>query len=469
MLKLLRSWLQPPQLADHNLNRTARLLHFTLWATLLIVVGYALIIPFILTDPAAEVYSLLVVIGIMIALIVAFRQGYVTQIASVFVTVGWLIITYGVFVFGGIRSGSFNSYFVIVILAGLLLGQRGGIATAVLSIAASVVILWLESNGLLPAPFSVETLQSYWMSQAVNLTLAVVLLALAIGALNEAIVSAEENEKALLSSNKELESSQISLELRSEAIAIAYEELREEINERRRVEAALREANAALADSRDVLEKRVNERTNELALANEDLETLLYVVSHDLKEPLRSVHNFSRLLASRYESSLDERGQDYINRTVRAADRLHTLLEDVLTLSRVRRAQETRQWVPASQLVDKAKEQLELLVAQSGATVIVEEPLPLLYVNPTWATQAIYNLLSNALKYCGAEKSPEINISGYESEESFGLAISDRGPGVAPEHSERIFQLFQRAVGREIEGTGAGLAITRQIAQSTLR
>ena len=465
MVHTLRRWFATPPLDDQGLKRTARLLNFILWTAFFTVLAYTLIMPFILSDFRAELYSLIIVLGILGGLIHLFRRGYIFSIAVLLIIAGWIIITYGVFGFGGIRSSSFTGYFVVVILAGLLLGQRAGVATAVASISASVVVLWLESNGLLPTPLTAETLTSYGMVQAMNLTLVVVLLGLAIGSLNEAVVRAEQNEQALLSSNQELESSQQSLELRSEAIAVAYEELRDEINERRRVEAALREANRALAEARDALEIRVEERTRELALANEDLETLLYVVSHDLKEPLRSVHNFSRLLASRYEGSLDERGQDYINRTVRAADRLHTLLEDVLTLSRVRRAQETRQWIPAGQLIQRTMDRLELLIGQSHAHVTIVEPLPALYVNQTWATQAIYNLISNALKYCHPGDAPEITIQGHETASHAGLAIMDRGPGIAVQHSERIFQLFQRAVGREVEGTGAGLAITRQIAQ----
>ena len=465
MLASIFNWLRPPQYADPRINRQARLLNHILWAALITVLGYTLCVPLILADAAYTTYSLIPILGLILLLIAIFRRGYVIPVALIFIVAGWLIITYGMIAFGGIRSASFNSYFVLVMLAGLLLGQRAGIAAAVIAITSSIVVLWMELNGILPAPLSPDSLTSYWFAQAANLILLVVLLGLAISALDTAATTAEEHKNALLRSNRELESSQKSLQLRSEAIAIAYEELQEEISERRRAETALRAANIALAETRDILERRVNERTGELAQANEDLETLLCVISHDLKEPLRSVHNFSRLLATRYEADLDERGQDYIRRTVRAADRLQTLLEDVLTLSRVRRSQEMRQLVPARQLVDQAHERLEYLIATSGAEIEIADALPELYVNPTWATQAIYNLLHNALKYRQNGEPPAITVSGYENESVAGLAIADRGPGIAPEHRERIFQLFQRAVGREIEGTGAGLAITRQIAQ----
>ena len=88
-------------------------------------------------------------------------------------------------------------------------------------------------------------------------------------------------------------------------------------------------------------------------------------------------------------------------------------------------------------------------------------------MNRTWGTQAIFNLIGNALKFTNPQQDPEILVKAYRSEngEQEGIQVFDRGPGVKAEQVERIFKLFQRAVGREIEGTGAGLAIVKQIAE----
>ncbi|MBI3333568.1 MAG: hypothetical protein HYZ93_05715 [Candidatus Omnitrophica bacterium] len=95
--------------------------------------------------------------------------------------------------------------------------------------------------------------------------------------------------------------------------------------------------------------------------------------------------------------------------------------------------------------------------------------LPLLRADKTWAVEAIYNLISNALKFTREGQAPEVEVVPYVSDGKIsgitGIAIRDHGPGVAPEHRERIFELFQRAVGREVEGTGAGLAIVRAVAE----
>ena len=120
-------------------------------------------------------------------------------------------------------------------------------------------------------------------------------------------------------------------------------------------------------------------------------------------------------------------------------------------------------------IVLEAVRRLEGKINATNAWVRVAEKFDGLRVDKTWATQAVYNLLANALKFTRPGEAPDVEIAPYQPQgpgsEVVGIAVCDRGPGVAPEHAERIFQLFQRAVGREVEGTGAGLAIVRQIAE----
>jgi PAS domain S-box-containing protein len=234
-----------------------------------------------------------------------------------------------------------------------------------------------------------------------------------------------------------------------------------DITERKRAEEALRRAH-------DELERRVQERTVELHLKNRDLETLLYVTSHDLREPLRSIENFSRLVHDRYAERLDDKGKDFLRRVVRGAQRMDRLMTDLLALSRVQRMELPVEDVAGASLVQAALRQLEGRIKETGAQVRVANDLPRLRVNETWGTQAISNLIANALKFTSNGHAPEVEVAPYrpgDGEISSGIVVRDRGPGVAPEHAERIFQLFQRAVGREVEGTGAGLAIVRQVAE----
>ncbi len=209
----------------------------------------------------------------------------------------------------------------------------------------------------------------------------------------------------------------------------------------------------------------------EIAQKNKDLETLLYVVSHDLREPLRGMRNFSHLVTHRYADRLDDKGKDFLCRIDRGAERMDRLLEDILVLSRANRLTKPAEQVEASAIVADVLSRLEEKVQSTRATIRMAPGLPRLYVDRTWATQAVYNLVCNALKFTREGEVPDVEIAPYDGQgdagdrRGVGLVVRDRGPGVAPEHAERIFQLFQRAVGREIEGTGAGLAIVQAIAQ----
>ena len=237
-----------------------------------------------------------------------------------------------------------------------------------------------------------------------------------------------------------------------------------DITKRKRMEAALRRAH-------DELEARVQERTAQIVKKTRDLETLLYVISHDLREPLRSIENFSRLVHDRYAAHLDDKGRDFLRRVVRGVQRMDRLMTDILVLSRAQRMEHPAEEVEGESIVREALRQLEDKVKETGATVRVAKDLPRLRGNRTWATQGVYNLIANALKFRrnGDGEAPEVEIATYrptvEDGPVVGIVVRDRGPGVAPEHAERIFQLFQRAVGREVEGTGAGLAIVRQVAE----
>jgi two-component system sensor kinase FixL len=205
----------------------------------------------------------------------------------------------------------------------------------------------------------------------------------------------------------------------------------------------------------------------EIAAKSRDLEMLLYVTSHDLREPLRAIENFSRLIQERYAERMDEKGQDFLQRIIRGAKRLDQLLLDILTVSRAQRLELPLEEVSTEDIVRDVLARLETRIQETGAKVRVQEGLPRLQVDRTWAGQAIYNLVVNALKFARDGEPPDVEIAPYFSPDSraIGIAVCDRGPGVPPEQAERIFHLFQRAVGREIAGTGAGLAIVKQIGQ----
>jgi len=214
---------------------------------------------------------------------------------------------------------------------------------------------------------------------------------------------------------------------------------------------------------RDVTRKKAAEA--EIRSKNQDLETLLYVISHDLREPLRAIENFSRIVCDRYAGQLDAKGRDFLARVVNGATRLDRLLEDVLQLSRVERTTQVEQAVQSQEIVDEVLRRLDPQIRETQAVVNVRAGLPQIQADRRWATQAVQNLVSNALKYTIEGTVPNVEIAGYTGPEGVGLVVRDRGLGVPADCAERIFLLFQRAVSRKIEGTGAGLAIVKRVAE----
>lgn len=214
-----------------------------------------------------------------------------------------------------------------------------------------------------------------------------------------------------------------------------------------------------------VADEALRKSQEEIHSKNQDLETLLYVTSHDLREPLRAIENFSKLVRDRYSDRLDATGRDFLERVVKGAQRLDLLLEDVLTLSRVERAAQPASSFDSTEVVEDVLRHLETRIRETHARVEVVRPLPQIRADRRWAAQAVQNLVSNALKYVREGEPPQVEIRAYEGAEGTGLAVCDRGLGVPPAYTERIFGLFQRAVHRNIEGTGAGLAIVRRVAE----
>ena len=126
---------------------------------------------------------------------------------------------------------------------------------------------------------------------------------------------------------------------------------------------------------------------------------MLYVISHDLREPLRAIRNFSSLVVEREYEQLNDSSKDMLNRVVRGAERLDQLLADVLTLSRAQRAEPATGMVSSNRIVKEALSDLQATIDQTSADIEVQGDLPELKVDAFWLRQAVHNLLSNALKF----------------------------------------------------------------------
>jgi signal transduction histidine kinase len=227
----------------------------------------------------------------------------------------------------------------------------------------------------------------------------------------------------------------------------------------------------------DVLRKEATARSEDLAALaeelahsqqrvetqNEDLETMLHVAAHDLQEPLGTIALFASTVNEKYAAGLDERANDLLRRIGRGAERMRRLLDDLVEISRARQIVPAAAEIPSASVVEETLDRLADRIRDTTATVRVATALPAIRAQRAWAIIALSNVVSNALKFTQPGVAPDVEIGPYEGPEGTGFVVADRGPGVPAEMAERIFQLFQRGVLRSVEGTGAGLAIVRQI------
>ncbi len=211
------------------------------------------------------------------------------------------------------------------------------------------------------------------------------------------------------------------------------------------------------------LEQRIDVRTRELQDMNEELQQFAYVASHDLQEPLRTITSFTQLLAARYRGKLDEDADEFISYIVSSSRRMTELINGLLALVRVRKTTKAAGPIPLDKLLHDAEACLQAAIRESGAS-IEASPLPTLAVDGLQITQLFQNLIGNAIKYRG-QRAPVIRISARRNSSDWIFAVADNGQGFDPRYSERIFGLFQRLQGRDVEGTGMGLTISRRIVE----
>jgi signal transduction histidine kinase len=175
------------------------------------------------------------------------------------------------------------------------------------------------------------------------------------------------------------------------------------------------------------------------------------------------MQGISQALLDDYGDPLDASGRDLATRVVRAAERMDALIQDLLTYSRVSRAQIVPERLSLEVPVDDAVHQLEEVLAQARATITVERPLPDVIGERQVLVQVVANLLSNAAKYVPPGTRPRIRVCADRHDGAVRLCVEDNGIGIAPEHRDRVFRGFERLHGREVyPGTGMGLAIVKK-------
>ena len=214
----------------------------------------------------------------------------------------------------------------------------------------------------------------------------------------------------------------------------------------------------------------VEQRTRELATANRqlegrnrELEEFVYIASHDLQEPLRTVAGYLQLVKRRYAGALGVDADEYIGFAIDGAHRMQALIDSLLLYSRVASSERALEEVPLDQALDGAIRNLALRVEETSASILREGPLPTVHGDRIQLVQLFQNLLSNAIKFSGP-RPPRVHVAAAVAGGTCTVTVRDEGLGFNPRFADRIFKIFRR-LRRDTPGTGVGLAVCKKIVE----
>ncbi|MFH1150958.1 MAG: ATP-binding protein [Actinomycetota bacterium] len=209
-------------------------------------------------------------------------------------------------------------------------------------------------------------------------------------------------------------------------------------------------------------ERRLEELNEELLSINRELDEFAYVVSHDLKAPLRGIGSLATWLHTDYSEVLDQEGGRQLELLLDRAKRMESLIESVLEYSRVGRIRESREPVDLNDVVRAA---VEMIGPPPGVEVTMAGSLPSVVCERTRMSQVFQNLIGNAVKFMD-KPDGEVTVSYTDEGTAWRLAVADNGPGIDPKYQETIFGIFQTISPRdEVEGTGLGLTLVKKIVE----
>ncbi len=226
--------------------------------------------------------------------------------------------------------------------------------------------------------------------------------------------------------------------------------------------AALEHANKLLAESNNKLEK-----SNELfRQSNEELERFTFIMSHDLKEPLRNITSFVNLLQRKVNTEENPDTQEFMRYIVTGTQQMHTVIEDMLNYSRVANIEETKpETVNMNTLLEEVKATLQSAIKEKNAQVTFDE-MPVLSSQKTHLLIILKNLVENGIKY-NKSATPKVHITHTAQNGHHEFQVKDNGLGISPEYQEQVFEMFKRLHNRdEYPGSGMGLAICKKIVNS---
>ena len=214
---------------------------------------------------------------------------------------------------------------------------------------------------------------------------------------------------------------------------------------------------------RKLADEKLKKILSELERSNKDLEQFVYIASHDLQEPLRTVSNFSQLLGRRYKGKLDAKADQFIGFIVDGTTRMQQMIDDLLAYSRISTRAKPFEPTNCETIFDQALANVKMAIEESGA-LVTHDYLPTVMADSSQIIQLFQNLLSNAIKF--RKEKPRIIVSAIQKGNDWFFSVKDNGIGIAPEFMENIFKMFEREhASAEYPGTGVGLAICKKIVE----
>jgi signal transduction histidine kinase len=265
-----------------------------------------------------------------------------------------------------------------------------------------------------------------------------------------------------------LKKSREELEKYSTGLEEMVEERTKALNEKvKEIEDMLKEVN----ETKKELEKAKAEleKTNRrLTASNKELQDFVYIASHDLREPMRKISAFGRLLQDSLDGRLDADERENFGFMIDGASRMHQMIDDLLTYSRVTTKAKPAERVDLNEIIEDLKNvELAVQFEETGGTIRVPEPLLAVQADPSQVHQLLQNLIGNGLKYHRKGIAPEIIVrSRQESDSMVRGEVEDNGIGISEEHYEKIFKMFTRLYSQEdYTGTGIGLAVCKKIVE----
>jgi light-regulated signal transduction histidine kinase (bacteriophytochrome) len=197
----------------------------------------------------------------------------------------------------------------------------------------------------------------------------------------------------------------------------------------------------------------------------EELEQFAAIVSHDLREPLRTVTSYTKLLAQRYHGRLDSEADEFIAFTVAGAERMAQRIAGLLALAHIGTAGGEFRPTNLERVVEEVLADLHSQFEAAGATV-ERDPLPTVRGDAEQLRALLQNLFTNAVKFRHPDRRPAVRLSATKAREQWEIRVADNGIGIAEQYRERVFDVFRRLhTNKEHEGVGIGLAVSKKIVE----